>query len=531
MREKVKQLTKEADIEALRKRLSELESKEANLKRELEVSNTERLQLASIFYSIDEIIYISTPDTYKILYANLAARNLFGNLIGQRCYEAFHGFKSPCPFCTNENIFGKNLGKTYVWECQNQINKRWYRCIDKAIRWPGDRMVRYEVAIDITDRKKAEEALRESEELYRTVIEESADSIYLADVETKRVLQANKAFKRLLGYNDEDILRLSVYDFISASRENINSKIKEITAGKNFYKGERLYRRKDGIFIDVEVSVSLISYGGRNVFCGIARDITERKRTQEVITKSERFLNTIFDSINDPFNIIDKDFMIIKANQSYAEMRGMTVDDLVGRRCYEVLQNRKTICEGCSVKITFETGKPNSKEKLVMYPGNPEETWLEIYTYPIFDDKGKVVNVIEYTRDISNRKTLEEQLIANGRKYKTLFQDTRDALYITTRTGKFIEVNNSMLDLFGYTRDEMLNIKATDIYAHPSDRSAFQENIERDGFVKDYPVKFRRKDGSVMDCIITSSVWGSDDDKVQGYQGIIFDVSKYKKTE
>jgi PAS domain S-box-containing protein len=531
MKEKTKTLAKEADLKKLYDRIAELEQNDANLRRELEVSNTERLQLASIFYSIDEIIYISTPDTYKILYANLAARNMFGNLIGQRCYEAFHGFKSPCPFCTNDRIFGKNLGRTHVWECQNQINKRWYRCIDKAIRWPGDRMVRYEVAIDITDRKKAEEALREKEELYRTVIEESADSIYLADIETKRVIQANKSFKRLLGYNDADINKLSVYDFISASRKNINGKIDEMVTGKNYFKGERLYRRKDGVLIDVEVSVSLISYGGRNVFCGIARDITERKRTQDLIAKSEKFLNTIFDSINDPFNIIDRDFTIIKANNSYANMRGMTIDQLVGKRCYEVLQNRKTVCEECSVKTTFDTGEPHTKEKLATYLGNPEETWLEIYTYPIFDDKGRVINVIEYTRDITTRKILEEQLIANGKKYRTLFEDARDALYITTRSGKFIEVNNSMLDLFGYTREEMLNLNAKEIYAYAADRELFQEEIERNGYVKDYPIIFRKKDGSEIECLITSSIWGSDEEPILGYQGIIFDFTKYKENK
>lgn len=134
------------ELAELNKRIAELEKSETHLKQDLELSNTERMQLASIFYSIDEPIYISTPDTYKVLYANQASQNIFGASVGRQCYEVFHGFKSPCPFCTNEHIFGKNLGKTYIWECQNQINKRWYRCVDKAIRWPGGRMVRYEVA-------------------------------------------------------------------------------------------------------------------------------------------------------------------------------------------------------------------------------------------------------------------------------------------------------------------------------------------------------------------------------------------------
>jgi diguanylate cyclase len=89
-------------------------------------------------------------------------------------------------------------------------------------------------------------------------------------------------------------------------------------------------------------------------------------------------------------------------------MRGKTVEQLIGRCCYEVLQNRNDICEGCSVKETFDSGKPNTKEKLVSFPGG-SQAWIEIYTYPIFEENGKVVNVIEYTRDITKRKKTEAE--------------------------------------------------------------------------------------------------------------------------
>lgn len=518
------------ELAELNKRIAELEKSENHLKQDLEFSNAERVQLASIFYSIDEPIYISTPDTYKVLYANQASHKIFGVSVGRLCYEVFHGFKSPCPFCTNEHIFGKNLGKTYIWECQNQINKRWYRCVDKAIRWPGGRMVRYEVAIDINDRKSSEEALHESEERYRTVIEQSADCIYLADVETKRILEANQAFQRLLGYSPDEIRKLSVYDFVSNNRENINEKIQQILTGRGYFKGERCYRRRDGTIVDVEVSVSLISYRGRNVFCGIARDITERKQAQEALHKSERFLNTIFDSINDPFNIIDRDYRIIKANEPYARMRGKTIEQILGKRCYEVLQNRMSVCEGCTVKETFNTGKPYTKEKLSNYLGH-EQTWLEIYTYPLFDETGNVVNVIEYTRDITKRKTTEEALLENEKKYRALFQDSRDAIYLTTRDGRFVEVNQSMLDLFGYTKEEMMKLDAKQMYFNPADRAKFKQEIEQKGSVKNYEVKLRKKDGTILDCLLTSATWDANNGITQGYQGIIHDITKRKKFE
>ena len=135
----------------------------------------------------------------------------------------------------------------------------------------------------------------------------------------------------------------------------------------------------------------------------------QHKQAGEALHKSEGFLNTIFESINDPFNIIDRDYRIIKANESYARMRGKTVDQLIGRRCYKVLQNRNSVCEGCSVKETFDSAKPLTKEKLASFSGG-SHAWVEIYTYPILDEKGSVVNVIEYTRDITERKQVEEAL-------------------------------------------------------------------------------------------------------------------------
>jgi len=108
-------------------------------------------QLISIFDNIDEIIYVADPSTHEILYANRTLTKKFGDIVGRKCYEVLQGFNEPCSFCTNKYIFsGDNLNRSYIWEFQNTVNQHWYHCIDKAIRWPDGRLVRYELAIDIT---------------------------------------------------------------------------------------------------------------------------------------------------------------------------------------------------------------------------------------------------------------------------------------------------------------------------------------------------------------------------------------------
>ncbi len=117
-------------------------------------------EFLEIFDEIDAPVYVADPETYEILYANKAIKRFFGKkLIGKKCYQAFQNLDKPCPFCTNKYIFGENLGKTYIWDFQNKRNGRWYHCIDRAIKWHDGRYVRFEIAIDITDRKRFEERL------------------------------------------------------------------------------------------------------------------------------------------------------------------------------------------------------------------------------------------------------------------------------------------------------------------------------------------------------------------------------------
>lgn len=127
-----------------------------------ETIRMEREQLLSIFEGIDEPIYVVDPQTYEILYANKALKRRFGeNIIGKKCYKTFQDLDNPCDFCTNDKILGENFGKTFSWEWQNLKNGRWYRCIDRGIKWPDGREVRFEIAIDVTERKKAEEKMKE----------------------------------------------------------------------------------------------------------------------------------------------------------------------------------------------------------------------------------------------------------------------------------------------------------------------------------------------------------------------------------
>ncbi|MFP3908474.1 MAG: GAF domain-containing protein [Archaeoglobaceae archaeon] len=184
----------------------------------VEGMDTEYKQLISIFDGIDEGFYVSDPDSYGILYANKVMRNTFGDIQGEKCYKAIQGLDAPCPFCTNDRIFGENLGRRYFWDFQNKINQRWYHCVDKAIKWPDGRWVRYEMAIDITDQKLAEEELRKHQFYLVNLVEERTSELIKVNEQLKqevaehrekaaRVLRLDRILKSIMAIN-----RLIIYE-------------------------------------------------------------------------------------------------------------------------------------------------------------------------------------------------------------------------------------------------------------------------------------------------------------------------------
>ena len=137
--------------------------------------------------------------------------------------------------------------------------------------------------VDITERKRAEEALRQSEELYRSVVEQAAENIFLVDVESRRILRSNPTFSGSLGYSPGEIRHLTLYDVVAHDREGVDRNIELVAAKGRHFIGERAYRRKDGSLIDVEVSASVISYDGREAMSVVAHDVTERKRAERAL--------------------------------------------------------------------------------------------------------------------------------------------------------------------------------------------------------------------------------------------------------
>jgi PAS domain S-box-containing protein len=139
---------------------------------------------------------------------------------------------------------------------------------------------------DITERRQAEEALKDSEELYRAVVEQAAENIFVVDLESKRILEANAALQRSLDYTPEELKGMRLYDVVAHDQESIDRITGHIIAENHYLVGERKYRRKDGSLIDVEVNAGVIHYGDSRAMAIVAHDVTEYKRAQTALRRS-----------------------------------------------------------------------------------------------------------------------------------------------------------------------------------------------------------------------------------------------------
>ena len=138
---------------------------------------------------------------------------------------------------------------------------------------------------------------------------------------------------------------------------------------------------------------------------------------------------------------------------------------------------------------------------------------------------------LSFFLDVTERELAREAHWELEDKFQNLFESSQDTLYFTSIEGRFVDINPAGEKLFGYTRDELLELNILDIYEDKKERDKFQKEIEGQGFVKDYEITFKRRDGATIDCSITSTIRKDRDGGVMGYQGIMKDVTDKKRME
>jgi len=162
-----------------------------------------------------------------------------------------------------------------------------------------------------------------------------------------------------------------------------------------------------------------------------------------MVIYDDKFLAGIFDSVTDPFAIYDRNFRILRANQALTTLFELSAEQIVGKHCYEVFYHRSAMCPECSVKQVFDVGEPQMREKHIPLPDGHKRVF-EVYSYPIKDQNGIVMQAVEYIKDIAERKHLEKQLLASKDFNEKIINSITDNLIVLDpKTRRIIHANES----------------------------------------------------------------------------------------
>jgi PAS domain S-box-containing protein len=421
------------EIKGLRQRVSELENSETQNVRLIEALEKENYRKQKYLDIAGVILAVINTD-YNVTFINKKGSEVLGKKV--------------------EEIVGKNWFDNFVPERDRDRVKAYFaeltagnvdlgKCFENPVLMKngGERIIAWHNPVlkdddniigtlsygeDVTERRLAEISLRESQELYQKLIQQSVEAVYMFDPETGRILEANNAFLDFLGYTKEELSTLSVYDFVVDQRENINAYVYQILMSGATTIGERLWRCKDKTLIDVQVTANKIFHQGKDICFAIARDITEQKRTETALQESRGKLDAMLHAISDHISMIDKDFNILWVNEPVKKTFG---NDIVGKRCYEVFHKRNAPCEPypCHTVCAFQDGKIHDNDQATDKDGKI------LYFHctanvALRDKRGKPAAVLEVSRNITEQKQTENELRVAKERLETLSKSLLETL-------------------------------------------------------------------------------------------------------
>jgi PAS domain S-box-containing protein len=398
----------------------------------------------------------------------------------------------------------------------------------------------YGLGINITERKLAEETLRESEEKFRSIFHAERDAIMAFDAETLRFFEANDATLDLYGYTQEEYLKLTPVD-ISAEPEDTYKAVKKLA--DHLSSGEvasfvRNHKKKDGTVFSAEISSSTFILNGRKMICGIVRDITDRK-------KAEAALKEAYDIICKSPAVAflwknEESWPVEFVTDNVEALFGYTTDEFLSRKiAYDNVVYPDDL-ERVAIEVATFSEEPG-RERFAHHPyriltKKGQVKWVEDRTFIRRDEKGHITHYQGIVEDITERKQAEEALRESEEKFRLVTETINDVFWMSTcGIGEMIYIGPAYETLWERSRESLLQSPKSFLEAiHPDDLDEYLEVVNKyhmNG--KPYECDYRiiRRDGEIRwinekGYSVLDSVGGA-----QLMSGVCSDITERKQLE
>jgi PAS domain S-box-containing protein len=344
----------------------------------------------------------------------------------------------------------------------------------------------------------------------------------------------NKQYEEWFGIQKREVVGEHYREVLgNAVYQQIQRYVKEALSGKHVQYEEALPYKSGGTrWVHADYVPDFDESGKVKGFFALVGDITGLKLAEEALRKSEAQKKAILDSSIDRIRLSDTDMRIIWANETYKRQLNIAPEDMVGKICYEVFVGRDRPCLECPAQKALESGNTEHAILVRSLSGNEENRYLDSYAVPLKDESGRIVHVLQVTRDITEKVLVEKRLRVSEKRYRNLFNGVPVGLYRTTPNGKVIDANKALVKILGYpNRGTVLQASARESYINEKDRDLFQDIVEKHGAIYGFETQLYRYDGTPVWVAINARVVKNADETILYYEGSLTDITNRKRAE
>jgi PAS domain S-box-containing protein len=409
----------------------------------------------------------------------------------------------------------------------------------RAVRDQSGNVLYYDgIAKDITERKQAEEALRESETKFRRLLDSSIIGVVFWNLQGQ-ILDANDLFLSMIGYNRDDFLQghLSWKDLTPPEYSHVDDRaVAELLATATCVPYEKEYIRKDGSRVSVLIGSALLE-GGNDTGSSFVRDITDRKRAEEQIKQSEGLLAEAQRIARVGSWNWDLQNNIVKWSGELYRIFG--VDPQAVTPTYESFVTEFIHPEDRALAVrlvdnSLKTQAPFNFYARIRRP-NGEERVMHARGAIVSDEDGNPTRMFGTAQDVTKRKEAEEALREAERKYRDIFENAGEGIFQSTPEGQYISANPALARMHGFDSPEQLiqsrNDIAHQIYVDPKRREEFKHLLEEHGAVRGFEHETIRSDGSKIWVSVNARGVRNEHGEIHYYEGTAQDITERKQAE